>query len=114
MVKVHQREHTGIGTRTTQMGSDVGALKMLRRVYSLNHLLADVFRERIFKLRSQTSSPWSCKRIRVLNFVPNPGTSLYLLWAMASIIAGLPRSYSTIFAPFSQCSPCFPRTMMRD
>ena len=44
----------------------------------------------------------------VQNFVPKPGSSLYLLPAISCVNAGLSSSYSRIFAPLSQCSTCLP------
>src|SRR5439155_185590 len=48
-----------------------------------------------------------------LSLVPQPGSSLNLLFAFAAMSAGLPSSYSITFVPFSQCSTCRPLTTMR-
>ena len=47
---------------------------------------------RILMSRNQTSSPWSCKRIGVANFVPHFASFLNLLCAFAASISAEPRS----------------------
>src|SRR4029450_11076393 len=42
------------------------------------------------------------------------GYDLYLLAAKAESNRAVPRSNSTTFSPFSQCSPWFPRKMSKD
>src|SRR5206468_9372721 len=73
----------------------------------------DAGSSRIRILWKATSSPWSCSWMCPFSLVPHPGSSLNLLLAFAAMSAALPSSYSSTFAPFSQCSTWLPLTRMR-
>ena len=41
------------------------------------------------------------------------GQTVYLLWSTSARHICVPRSYSTVLKPFSQCSTCWPFTTIR-
>src|SRR5207248_5634358 len=71
-------------------------------------------RSRTLMLRKYTSSPWSCSTMCPLRRSAKSGIERYLLLARAESMAAVPSWNSRIFAPFSQCSPWFPRNTIFD
>src|SRR5437660_4515015 len=113
-VQAHYRDPDCVARRGEPGGEPRGGRETQPRGRGCFQEFATFHRSRTLMLRKYTSSPWSCNTMCPFRRSAKPGIERYLLLARADSIAAVPSSNSTIFAPFSQCSPWLPRNTIFD